>query len=452
MRTFIKRCTNFIDNLNWKGKLSLLFILATLIATFSVETNKKIDLGGNIDSSIEYKYWGIVKFKRNYYSSGELKTLERLSREQNRKYLEYYKSGNMKLRGNYVNQSGLHGEVESYYENGDLKFKKNFQRGISTEDIYLSEGFKKLNLLISKRYVNFYSEVEPSIRNITINKETKEVEVDFQQKKKEIFAYDDENILLKRELYDEEGELVYLKEYYENESLKLIYKKLCSRYEEYYKSGSLKVKGSLDANFKSGRFTIYNNTGEVVSKERYGSYPFSYYKNGNLKSVSLEDEEISFYENGNIKRSRYISPGGDWGQSFYRKDGTKIISEGFSRYTDEVKYRYKYYDNGELKSAYERGYGKGYKEYYENGNLKLSVKRYSKKNDVVEGYNEDETLKYAGEYKNKKRNGLYKSYFRNGNIKLEGFYKKGKKEGAFKEYSPEGELITVSEYKGDKRI
>jgi len=72
----------------------------------------------------------MVKWKR-YYDSGELMEIVNfVENEENGPFVEYYKNGNKKATGNYLDGDNEHGELELFDEQGELIKKMNCNKGI----------------------------------------------------------------------------------------------------------------------------------------------------------------------------------------------------------------------------------------------------------------------------------------------------------------------------------
>ena len=114
-----------------------------------------------------------------------------------------------------------------------------------------------------------------------------------------------------------------------------------------------------------------------------------------------------------------------------------------------------YYDNGKLKSEFEKndnGKLDGiYREYYENGQLKLECTYKDGQLDgISKEYYKNNQLSCEYNFKNGQLDGLCKEYYDSGKIKEEYYCKNGEFEGIYKKYYTNGKEKSEYNYKNGR--
>mgnify|MGYP000020582021 CR=1 FL=1 len=116
-------------------------------------------------------------------------------------------------------------------------------------------------------------------------------------------------------------------------------------HKEYFKSGKLKVTGTLEDEIKTGTWNYYFKNGKIS-------------KTGNYKGDKLHGEWKYFHDNGKLRIIGKYDNGNDFGLwKYFHKNG-KLRAVGY--YTDgEMTGKWKYYhDDGSFDKFVERGNAK----------------------------------------------------------------------------------------------
>ncbi|WP_339125154.1 acetoin ABC transporter permease [Fusobacterium nucleatum] len=218
-----------------------------------------------------------------YYKSGKLYEKFIVANENMyAKYESFYENGNLKFKGNRkIKEFEFHGICEHYYENGKLKERANHNYGYP---LGLYESFYENGKLEEKRNLN--TDGEGNFENFYENGNLKE-RGDYRYYKKNG----------NYEKFYKSGELEERGEY-RNGYIK-------GDFESFYKNGNLKEKGRvnqeyLDKKFeKIGNFECFHENGKLKERGNY-KYPskkdglFEYYsQNGKLiKKENYKDGEL----------------------------------------------------------------------------------------------------------------------------------------------------------------
>lgn len=349
------------------------------------------------------------------------------AQEQRHTYFDIAKT---QIKESYVvkspTSSVLHGNYESFYENGNKKsqgqFTENISSGIWT--YYYSNDNVKMrgevkNGSSAGYWEYFYESGKPSMAgNIQDGKRNgpwslyfvngmKKSEGDFQLGEKTgVWKY-----------YHESG-IVKAHEINHADS---------SFYAEFYANGNVKMEGRNVNELREGKWTFYYEDG---TKEAFGFYrrnkkfgPWSY-----------------FNEFGRLSaQGSYINEQTDGIWTYFHENGN-VSSQG-KFYKDERDGEWKlFYEDGAIKGDgyFELGSGQ-YQEYYQNGQPKL-------KGQIVNGMNQGkwqyfyENGKLEGECIFKNGDGDYVGYFSKGPVNMKGKIKDDKKIGIWTLYEIDGEI------------
>lgn len=314
----------------------------------------------------------------SYYISGELKSKgQYVNNETYGQWKYYYESGKLKMQGQLKNNSN-HGLWSYYFENGELRMQGKIYEGMRQEQwkYFYETGILKS----SGEYID--------------------------DLKNGLWTY-----------YSEVGQL----------KAKAIYKKGDGVYKEFYPGGNLKSEG-------------------FIKGEKSDSLWRNYYESGALKSKGLYSEGakqgkwVYYYEDGNLSgEGEYLNNLSDGKWSYYHPNG-QISAEGAERGGKKEGYWKLYFLDGRQKGegVYNAGSGE-YKEFYESGKLKIQ-------GYVVDGKSEGnwdyyyESGEIEGEAAFENGTGEYIGYYLDGGKKMQGTIEDGIKKGTWQLYDNEGEI------------
>jgi len=317
------------------------------------------------------------------------------------KYISYYLNGNIESKGQFENNE-TSGVWEFYYETGKLKM-----RGIL---------FKSANLGL---WEYFYESGEKSMEGI-INGRNREGEW---------------------KMYYENGQIKELGNYKENKRIGL--------WTYYFEDGV--KKGEIEYTDDFGRFTEYYHSGKVLAEGpksgvknaghwRYYAEDGTLQTEGDYSSGKKNGEWLTYFSSGKVSsKGKYVNdePTGSW--EYYFEDGT-ISSSGDFMEGKKTGYWKTMNANGTLKSEakFDKGSGE-YREYYPSGKLLAKGQMVNgKRQGKWEYYFEDG--KREGECVFDKDKGTYYGYFPNGNLQTKGTLEGELKTGTWEIYETDGKL------------
>ena len=270
---------------------------------------------------------------------------------------------------------------------------------------------------------------------------------------------------LKIEYLYSSGDVMTVKEYYENGKIKLISRRKTNKLdgvsEKYYENGQLQETATYAQGQLNGIRNNYYENGKLeaimnfnMGKEVAGSYAH-YTKNGQQDSVLSENEEglrpyKRYYDNGQLMTDGFINKDGrnegQW-KEYYKNGGIESVSGYKNGKLDGVSEEY--YENGQLHktATYAQGQLNGeYKTYYEDGRLK-SVMNFNMGKEALDSYyrhytktgQQDEIKSPANEQGLR----LHRQYYDNGQLMTDGFLdKNGLRQGLWKEYNRDDGRLT----------
>lgn len=316
-------------------------------------------------------------------------------------YTAYYKSGRIRVKGNYEHNVAS-GWWEYFYENGKPKMRGNLRNNVNHG---LWEYFYENGSLEMKGEV--YDTIRQGHWKFYYEKGSLKREGNFLDGKKEgLWEY-----------FDEDGKL----------KSEEVFKGDLSAYKEYYASGELKLKGNRVKGQSEGIWTQYYKNGHIKAVGNYhqgnrqGKWRF-YHENGKLASTG------DFLEGFTVGKWTYYHENGNISAEGAEKDGLK---EGYWKL---------YYSNGDFKGEAVFNQGEGiYQEFYKDSTLKV-------KGFLSDGahqgkwqyFYEDGMLEGEAVFKNGK--GTYYGYYRNGVRKMQGTIENGERTGLWQLYKPDGQL------------
>lgn len=289
----------------------------------------------------------------------------------------YYENGRLKAEGKFINGSQV-GIWRYYYESGQYKARGKYDRNIKHGSWahYYENGKEKSTGI-------FYNNVKEGIWN---------------------YFYEDGE--LKAQAFFQQGK---------------------GNYKEFYPGGQLKSEG-LNINDKSeGDWKYFYESGELEAE-------------GPFKNGVREGYWKYYHTNGQLAAEGEFRKGEKYGVwKYYYEDGT-ISSEGEMVSDQKDGFWKLYYQSGEVKSEakYDKGSGE-YVEYYPNGKQKS---RGNMINGLREGswkyFGEDGREDGKAEFLNGE--GDYEGYYPDGSVKMTGKIKDGKRIGKWVLYNPDGSV------------
>jgi len=316
-------------------------------------------------------------------------------------YTSFYMNGNMEKKGNY--DEGLpEGEWEYYYENSKLKMKGELEAGEPNGYwiYYYETGDKKMEgKMVGDRregdWLIYY-------QNGVVKRQGEFV--DGVRKGLWFYYYEDEILKGKVDFYENKG-----------------------KYTEYYRSGKIRAKGLKSGTRNQGKWTYYYENGARLAEGHFADGK----KNGEW-SYFYADEQVSSI-------GKYIKgkAAGEW--KYYHPNGQLQSSGIFEEGKKDGEWSL-FSDNGRLKGKGNFDEGSGiYLEYHNNG--KLKVQGY-----MSNGVNQGKWVYYypngekEGECGFINGSGLYTGYYANGVIKIKGRITRDKKVGTWELYDKSGDL------------
>lgn len=324
------------------------------------------------------------------------------------------------------NPSTLDSTYTSWYQNGNLQIKGNYQRNKATGTWYYF--YQNGNLQMK-------GDMADNVHN------------GFWE-----YYYENGNISMKGSLKDgkKEGDWEF---FYENGG-----KKCSGNYKNdqrqglwkyYYEDGNFKAEASFE-NDRGTYKEYYENgkvksEGDIVDGKSSGIWKY-YYENGRLKGEGFEKDGQKeglwkfYHKNGELASEGLFVKGKEEGNWKYYHESGVLSSEGKHKEGEKDGFWKLYYNNGALKGETEFKNGEGvYKEFYENGKLKIEGYIKSGKNDGSwKYYYEDGRLEGNCHFTNGK--GYYKGYYPDGSHRMEGLLVDGQKAGVWTLYKDDGSI------------
>ena len=371
---------------------------------------------GILNNSLPTGYGILYNSNKNIISTNYLAkendTINPVAFENNLIYKTIYDKNQKKIYSGFIDKSNLRqGEGKEFYENGIIKYngtyKNNLYDGIgklySKNDKLLYDGEFKNGLKNGygiEKYENGNIKYKGNFKNNLYNGEgTKYNEIG----KNEIKGLWENNIFLhaivsdkinNNEIYDEEGNLVYIGGINNKTKEKEKYG------TEYYENGIIKYRGEYKNNYYYGKGQLFYKTGQLkydgdFINNKYHGTGKKYDELGNLVYIG-QFKQNDYYGKGKLYNENIIVYDGEFKNNLFNGEGIK--------YTGETIY-YK----GEFKNGNFDGQGNIYSS---NKHLIYSGQF---EGGLYHGYgklydNNTYTLIYKGQFLNNKYNGFGYSY------------------------------------------
>ena len=416
----MKPKTEITQYFNKKGELYMISSLTGEADKELYALYRKYDKNGNL-----FIYTYAIDGKntdKGYYSDGklayikELKIVKGEAPIQNGKYIEYYKNGQIKVRGHYKD-----GKREG-------EFKTFLRNSKNAGSIFYKNGKIIKSTLINSMKDNASFSV---LTDINYNSNSHEIVTDEfpNQLLKQYFIFNKNGLL--------DGEN---REYYEEGNIKSIFyfknNVVDGTSISYYQNGNIQEKNTYMNGEENGEGILYYENGNI--KEKYF-----------MKNDKLDGEATAYFEDGKIRNKSIF------------KDGVKLEEETYK--DDEI--RKNIFKNGEIiqQDIYSKNrILKAKKFFLENGKMKIISyhKNGSKQeeafviNELLDGealaYYPSGKLREKDFFKNGKREGEAIIYYENGNVKQKSLFKNNKREGDLSMYYPSGKLLQTEKYVNGK--
>ena len=412
----MKPKTEITQYFNKKGELYMISSLTGEADKELYALYRKYDKNGNL-----FIYTYAIDGKntdKGYYSDGklayikELKIVKGEAPIQNGKYIEYYKNGQIKVRGHYKD-----GKREG-------EFKTFLRNSKNAGSIFYKNGKIIKSTLINSMKDNASFSV---LTDINYNSNSHEIVTD-----------EFPNGLLKQYFTFNKDELL------DGES------------RQYYEEGDIKSISPFKNNVADGTFISYYQNGNIKEKHTYkngneeGEGIF-YYENGKLeekyfmKNGKLDGEAVNYFEDGKIKNKAIFKDGVTLEEEIYKDNeirkntfkNEEVIQQDIYSKNKILKAKKSLLENGKMKII----------SYYENGNKEEEVFVI---NELFDGealvYYPGGKLKEKDFFKNGKRDGEAIIYYENGNVKQKSLFKNDKREGDLFMYYPSGKLRQTEKF------
>ena len=364
----IKPETEITQYFNKKGELYMISSLTSETDKELYALYRKYDKNGNL-SIYTYAIDG-KNTDKGYYSDGklayilELKLLKGKNPIPNGKYIEYYKNGQVKVKGN--NKDGKR----------DGEFKAFLRNGKSAGSVFYKDGKIIKSTLVNSMKDNASFSL---VTDINYNLNSHEIVTDEfpNQLLKQYFIFNKNGLL--------DGES---REYYEEGDIKSIFPFKNNIpdgvFISYYQNGNIKEKHTYKNGNEEGEGLFYYQNGNIGQNSfllngKLVTEVFEYYPNGNMKTKAhyidgkLNGELIIYYENGNIKEKTFTIDEKLSGDAFEYYPSGKLRNKSFFKNGKREGESLTYYENGKLKKKilYKNGVRNGEAaEYYESGIIK----------------------------------------------------------------------------------
>lgn len=454
---------------------------------------------GSIKELFHFKEGKLHGPCKSFYSNGKLEQ-DYLFNEGvlQGKAESYYENGKLKSEAFYVDGK-LDGNVATFYEDGKHASLKSYQEGVLNGSAmeWHENGLLKATRIFSKGLLHA-SQNAPAV--VLYNDQEKVIEAQhfkngvpqgLHQKFHDNSALSYQVLYTngvkegKEEFFSPEGTLLGGGEYRQGKPIKrhivkysdgLFQKIACyddkglliKPIEEFYPNGQLKLRYSLDADYKFDKlYSEYFDNG----KPKYELH----YEHG-----QLQGEQKEYYESGKKKWAIKFNKGKQEG--IYRqwhengklavkaamKDGLRegVFQEWYSDGMAKSQAMYQegklnglctnWYPNG--KPAFEAHYladqlDQSQKEYHENGTLILE-KNYQNgiEHGLCQKWYDDGQLQYKVNFNQGKKEGEEQAYYKNGQLQLQAFYQDGKLHQTRTTWYENGQINSVGQFDLDRCV
>jgi antitoxin component YwqK of YwqJK toxin-antitoxin module len=403
------------------------------------------------------------------------------------------------------------GVVADYYQNGQLRKKVNYERGIIIDEyveVFLDNGqpdaiyyyingkenryvdyiyYENGNIKAKKTYIDnflnglleeFYDNGKVKLRHTYLNGKLDGPYEEYSNDGKQLFKAEyrstvpyDRTVTRNGIRYEINsntpftGELAHIDESCKfnlftdnivcsNLLIKLIYKNgLLNGHEEtYYEDGQLKATRKWVNGKKEGLSKYFHPNGQLWETQNY-------------VNNKLEGLVKTFHDNGQLKEKIFFKEGKKQGlYEYFTKSGLTFMR---LRYKDDVIVQpgEKCNKNGDFSSHFflESNFGsvnfidgfcqisKLKTSYFENGKIKARRHIDESGNGPYEAYHESGQLHGIGFILNDELHGPNTSYYENGKIEIKSIYTKGTLNGFYEKYYENGQLEARGTYEDDKK-
>lgn len=351
----------------------------------------------------------------------------------------YYPAGNIKTKGQYIENAKRQGQWIYYYFNGTERAKETYNNSVQNGEAI----FYYPNGLISSKstYVND-------------NKEGESISYYYTGVTRFIETY-------------KNGKLNgALKKFYSNGNLQSIENyvndKAEGNFKTFYKNGSIESEGTFKTGTVTGPYKTWHQNGKLLYEGNYNNdkpegVQKRYYENGKLKSQEnyadgiTEGEYLEYHENGQ-ELTRYNNKKGKTNGEvqFYDEDGKRFSSLLFD---NNLIKSAKYFDKSGKQINISEAKGKKIDlVIYRPDGTKRSEVKYDEKGEKTGteiNYYYSGKVSQKSQYANNNLDGNSIAYFINGQPSSNMAYANGMKDGYFTSYYPHGGIESEGWYKNN---
>lgn len=318
----------------------------------------------------------------------------------------------------------LHGSVVSYFSNGLVQSKGQYENGKTKGvwEYYYENGKLKMQGILRDNKPNEYWKYYYETGKLSREGYMKDGDRVGEWK----YYHENGNIKSQGNILKGQNEGLW-RYYYENAKLKAttLYSDGRGYYKEIYETGQPKMQGL------------------IIDGKSDGTWQY-FHENGKLKAEGIEKEGTKqgywkfYYDNGLVSgEGSYIDgePNGDW--KYYHTSGA-LSSEGQQVKGQKQGHWKLYYETGQFlgEGFFENGNGP-YKEYYDNGKLRIEGYLKNGKNHGTWNYYYDDGI-FEGRCEYIAGEGEYTGFYRNSKVKMKGRLKDGQKVGEWSLFNDDG--------------
>ncbi len=208
-------------------------------------------------------------------------------------------------------------------------------------------------------------------------------------------------------------------------------------YEFTYADGKPMARLSFKDELPNGQWLVFDAlTGDTLISK--------WFENGSLKGPFVE----KFAGKTVILRGEALSNRQNVFLEYYKTNGIPIEKTKFNEKGESI-YKEEYYDNGQLKTIYDKIKGIE-RQYFDDGKISSENINFGDSSYQKSYYQSNNHLRTVYRYKSGKYHGFSEQYYESGQLYYRINYVEGKKEGHYVYFAENGELKSKGLYKDDK--
>ncbi len=373
---------------------------------------------------------------------------------------EYYRPDGSLERTVEYEDGYKHGYERLYNEDGLIVsiIRYSYDNIIDSENINRTDRYGQKQGIWKTFHPNFQLKTFASYLDGELHGYYREYNMKGELKKNEYYIRGEKQNLEKETASEEENMTEYKKIYYSDGTLKSE-----GSYSDTIPTGIHKF---YDAEGKFSSATVYDSAGVKTASGKYttdgkrvGLWK-EYFADGSLKAKGEYKNDLRqgpwefYFPDGSIEQKGTYNngqPNGSW-QWYYK--GKKLRRIGAFRNGKEHGEFIEYTQSSDTLSFgyYSEGYKQGEWKQNVNGRKFIYPYNYGLKDGTAREYYSDGTLAFEGNYVSDMADGEHLYFYPNGKVKLRASYFSGQRTGKWYRYDEAGNLITVSEYKNDKKV